>query len=381
MCGICGVWNGNNSPVNGPGILDMFSATDSRGRDAAGFAASVEDKLYYYKKDISSSKMVLERPVEFEWKLDGRAWIGHCRLGTHGSAQNPKNNHPFYANGYALIHNGIISNWYEYDQDCAGECDSEVILRRILHHKEGGESVEKSIQLTCSELEGDMACALINRRGDLWLWRREASRWSSGGFTPIALAWTPDRPLLHFASTHGALSKSLSGNGWLTASVEAQVGFHIYQNGQAMNVKKFDTPDEPPRQQWRYLGGGTSVGYKKSPDCGDCGESYCDACWDDDLEEGAETTAETAEEWLSGMVDDSTTYCLPAPNGDDQQGLVFLMKNGDLVANQTGEVIHDPRESQYIYVCDICTEYLLLEELSRHREKEGHAQFRKEELI
>jgi hypothetical protein len=412
MCGICGMFNGDSQSINKDGVLEMFAETASRGRDAAGYAASVEQKMWYYKQPISSDTMVDSKPPN-DWHMDGQSWIGHCRLGTHGPASNPKNNHPFLAQGYALIHNGIISNWYEYDDECAGECDSEVILRRILKHKNAGLPVSKAIQMACAELEGDMACALTNQEGHMWLWRREGGEFSNS-WTPLSVAWTPDRPLLYFASTHKALEHSLSGDSWLTASVERQQGFHIYTGEDSrFKVSRFSTPDEPVRQYssknswsgggrvlekkgdgtYKYVGGGQSTSYKKSDgesagtDFSDDDERacYCDfaSCaecgyftqYEKDEQEGEETTSETVEEWVKNLhrqADDDTTY-FP----DEGRELLYLLSNGDMIDQQTGEKWSDPQAGSMVYVCDECTEWCLFEDLRVHRDAYEHALFKR----
>lgn len=253
MCGICGLLDGTTSPVEVDPIIEMFIETEMRGKDASGFAANVEEKIWYYREPVKSSELV--KKVKDLKIAEAQTWIGHCRLATHGPAKNNENNHPFVDKGLALIHNGVIVNHEEVGEELGleykGQCDTEGILKTINYYRlNKKQSVKKAIASACLKLAGDMACALISTKGDLWLWKR--------GYTPLAVATKMGEPQLHFASTEYALRKSTPGRGWTTATLDDNEAYHIRASGRGLRVEAFEAPDGPDESKYysRYIWGG-----------------------------------------------------------------------------------------------------------------------------
>ena len=108
MCGIVG-YIGKKQAF--PIILNGLKRLEYRGYDSAGIAMlSSTNQLNIYKK--KGKVNALEQAAEGH-DISGTVGMGHTRWATHGEA-NDMNAHPhFNTNGdLAMIHNGIIENYY-----------------------------------------------------------------------------------------------------------------------------------------------------------------------------------------------------------------------------------------------------------------------------
>lgn len=244
MCGVCGYFSTEPGTVEPQAIEDMFAATEQRGTDASGYVASVHDRLRSVKLPLKSSKFMLADSYDGNLLAEADTWIGHCRLATHGPAKFNKNNHPFIHKGLGLIHNGIIGN-YDYgledDEriDLTTDCDSEAILKLITYYRAQGLKTSEAIGKASTELDGTMACALINREGAMWLWRRDEGY----GMSPLWLAYHDTRKLVQFGSTQHLLDKSLDKSGWTVYNVPSGLGFLLRPKDDGdFGVTPFEVP-------------------------------------------------------------------------------------------------------------------------------------------
>lgn len=241
---MCGLISGKYERPEEEAVLSMFSELESRGTDASGFASSCKGKLWAYKTPAPSSSVVHNLK---EFKMgEAKAWVGHTRMATHGTHKVNSNNHPFLREGLALIHNGIISNYDKVifagnGKGLEGDCDSELILTTILRYRERL-GVTGAIKQMAKELSGAMACALINRPGELWLWHREFSKKYS--MTPLTVAVSTETPNFHFASTQKILETSLNSKlSWDVGSLDAGKGLHIKIVRGKLHITNFDVPN------------------------------------------------------------------------------------------------------------------------------------------
>jgi glucosamine--fructose-6-phosphate aminotransferase (isomerizing) len=164
MCGINGVVGLNNiSEVLFQGIRNL----EYRGYDSCGIALMNKNNLvvrkntggveeFFRKGDILSAK--------------GKTGIAHTRWATHGKVTYD-NTHPFTScdGAFALVHNGIISNYRFLRDGLIGEghtfrseTDTEVIPHLIEKYYKKYSSVEKALVKTLNVLEGTFAIALIS---------------------------------------------------------------------------------------------------------------------------------------------------------------------------------------------------------------------------
>lgn len=207
MCGITGfIGESKNKNITFDLTTKLFSKSESRGIDAAGFWATEPGQngvVYYHKEPIRSSYFV-KTDI---WNQAGHApldlMLAHARGASKGFGEPYKNinNHPFVSTSksLALVHNGRIED-HEYTSlkekyEVRSGCDSEILLRILegrdksedhselgdlenLHRMAGIKDIYSLIN------DGHMAVAVGERLEDgarlLWLFRnRHRPLWVS----------------------------------------------------------------------------------------------------------------------------------------------------------------------------------------------------------
>jgi len=159
-----------------------------RDNDGFGYAAITENGLYgerwlhpsdaftyrqpWTEKDAEIQKMfhgTLEGDAKYSMfrekpeapKAPTMALIMHARYAT--CEKGIKNTHPFYRDGVALIHNGVISNVAELKQ-ITSTCDSECILNSYVDHNVANNP--DKIDLVGKDLRGGYACGVLTKDKD-----------------------------------------------------------------------------------------------------------------------------------------------------------------------------------------------------------------------
>jgi predicted glutamine amidotransferase len=94
----------------------------------------------------------------------------HSRLATCGISL--QNTHPFYLEGTALMHNGVIPNPGRYRQ-MVSSCDSEALLSQYLD--KGVKDRPEVLGEALSGLGGSFACLVANNNGVVDIWRDNKS--------------------------------------------------------------------------------------------------------------------------------------------------------------------------------------------------------------
>jgi glucosamine--fructose-6-phosphate aminotransferase (isomerizing) len=177
MCGIVG-YLGHKSPI--PLIVDSLRHLEYRGYDSAGVAyVDDENLLRIYK--ASGKLMNLENllPPELQLRQIGQngnghrhIGIGHIRWATHGAATDT-NAHPHTGtrSEIALVHNGIIENFYEIRQELQAkghvfqsETDTESIVQLLESLSEGETDFCKVILKALTKLDGAYALSVISKK-------------------------------------------------------------------------------------------------------------------------------------------------------------------------------------------------------------------------
>jgi len=112
----------------------LFTMSELRGRDAAGFWVWRKDHYVYEKRPTPAEDLIQRSP---RWKglrfNPGSLYLLHTRAATDGDPNDNVNNHPHMGEHSVMIHNGMI--WgheaiaTQYGLDMKTDCDSEVLLR------------------------------------------------------------------------------------------------------------------------------------------------------------------------------------------------------------------------------------------------------------
>lgn len=204
MCGVCGYVKGTKEVD--PKVLEqimvrLFVASQSRGRDATGFAYvdNTTKKLTVVKAPVCAGEFI-EEIKKVKW---GKAdiFIGHTRAGTHGSPKNNENNHPIFSkeSGMALTHNGIVRSNHKLKVD--GEVDSEIILRLV----ERKSNVVEGIRYAYQNYWGSASFAIVGEKFPETLYLvRDGS--------PLVMAYVKEFDLILYASTEDILRVGLSND-------------------------------------------------------------------------------------------------------------------------------------------------------------------------
>ncbi|BFZ17686.1 hypothetical protein BsWGS_20725 [Bradybaena similaris] len=199
MCGIFAYLN-YLVPATRKEILDILinglKRMEYRGYDSAGLAVEgsetdADSSIKIIKqtgKVAALSKLVDEsKDLDFDKVFNIHVGIAHTRWATHGQP-SPVNAHPQRSdpnNEFALIHNGIITNYKDIKFFLTQkgfvfetETDTEVVVKLIKHlhdtHKEQKIKFRELVEMTIAQLEGAFAIAVISKHypGDIVATRR-----------------------------------------------------------------------------------------------------------------------------------------------------------------------------------------------------------------
>ncbi len=171
MCGISGIAGFKNIGIP---LLDSIRHLEYRGYDSCGIAILGSHGIEV-RKNIGSVDEVNERERLSE--PDGKLGIAHTRWATHGGVTK-KNTHPHLSckGDFALVHNGIISNYQELKKELIkeghkfhSETDTEVIVHLVEKYfapsknsvRHAHDAVEKAFIKAIKRLEGTYAVAMV----------------------------------------------------------------------------------------------------------------------------------------------------------------------------------------------------------------------------
>src|SRR5262249_36590533 len=171
---------------------------------ATGFVARTESlegpaarRTIVAKDAVPASKFVESNSA---WRMLAHrrcsSVICHVRLATHGSPQNPLNNHPHTSDSLSLVHNGVLASHDELtDKYCLrleSECDSEILLRIV----ERAKTVPVGLSLCLLERPG--AIVVFDESRDVCWLAHDDSR-------PLWVARMKNDRRLFIGSTSGIL--------------------------------------------------------------------------------------------------------------------------------------------------------------------------------
>lgn len=160
MCGIIG-YTGNLEAKNI--LLEGLSALEYRGYDSAGIAYFDGDGIRTIK---TAGKVTdLKEKADKQTNLSATCGIGHTRWATHGGVTDV-NAHPHTCGKVTLIHNGIIENYHELEQELAdqgrypvSQTDTEIVAM-LLDSLYDGHAI-KAIKAMAAKLEGAYAFCIM----------------------------------------------------------------------------------------------------------------------------------------------------------------------------------------------------------------------------
>jgi len=163
MCGIIG-YIGERNAV--PILLEGLNRLEYRGYDSAGLALLKDQKLTVIKR--SGRIAELEKLPEVK-TFESSLGIAHTRWATHGEPTS-KNAHPHtdISGDIAIVHNGIIENYYPIKELLAKEgikmvsdTDSEVLAHLIKKFYFG--DLQKAVTMALSVVEGALGIAVLHK--------------------------------------------------------------------------------------------------------------------------------------------------------------------------------------------------------------------------
>jgi glucosamine--fructose-6-phosphate aminotransferase (isomerizing) len=163
MCGIFGLVLLKNDNLYQL-IINGLIQLQNRGYDSAGLCAIVNNKFEVNKYASTNEISAIEKLCSLQLKSSDNMYIGfgHNRWATHGG-KNDTNAHPHLSNSgnFALVHNGIIENFYELKKfliargySFKSQTDTEVIVNLIEYYYNETNNVYDSIKKTIDSLTG-----------------------------------------------------------------------------------------------------------------------------------------------------------------------------------------------------------------------------------
>lgn len=166
MCGIAG-YVGPKNAVNV--VLDQLKRLEYRGYDSAGIAYLDAGEIRVLKR---AGKLTELGKLVKEHKAEAMHAMGHSRWATHG-APTDENAHPHYDahEAVAIIHNGIIENYYDLREELLGkghkfhsQTDTEVAAHVIGEEYAAGGVLEDAVRRAVTRLRGAYALVIMSKR-------------------------------------------------------------------------------------------------------------------------------------------------------------------------------------------------------------------------
>jgi glucosamine--fructose-6-phosphate aminotransferase (isomerizing) len=164
MCGIVG-YVGSQRAL--PILLRNLNLLTYRGYDSAGVAITYDNTFYIAKK--AGKVPALEAEIGDVSQVQGNIGIGHTRWATHG-APTDFNAHPHTdcKRQIALVHNGIIENFYALKEELlakghvfVSETDTEVLAHLIEEYYQG--DLTAAVRQAMQRVRGSLAIVVICR--------------------------------------------------------------------------------------------------------------------------------------------------------------------------------------------------------------------------
>ena len=166
MCGIVG-YAGNQQAL--PILLEGLRRLEYRGYDSAGVAVLDGGELQVVRR--AGKLEALEQALGSDDALPGLSGIGHTRWATHGQPTD-RNAHPHLdcSGGVAVIHNGIIENFFTLRAQLeaeghrfASQTDTECVAHLVESALAQGLAFPDAVRTALKRLEGSFALAVLHQ--------------------------------------------------------------------------------------------------------------------------------------------------------------------------------------------------------------------------
>jgi glutamine---fructose-6-phosphate transaminase (isomerizing) len=166
MCGIVGSIGCSN--VKGF-LLTGLQRLEYRGYDSAGICL-LQNGEFNIVRAVGKIKE-LEKQTK-DLPESAKTGIGHTRWATHGKV-NEANAHPHVAGSVALVHNGIVENFFDLKKELQREgrqfnsdTDTEIIAHLIDKNLSAGMSPEHAIINTIKKMKGIFSLGILIKNRD-----------------------------------------------------------------------------------------------------------------------------------------------------------------------------------------------------------------------
>jgi glutamine---fructose-6-phosphate transaminase (isomerizing) len=161
MCGIVGIVG--KAPV-AERLVDALRRLEYRGYDSAG-VATIHDGVMERRR-AEGKLFNLEKKLSLE-PLPGEIGIAHTRWATHG-VPNETNAHPHFAEGVAVVHNGIIENFSELRDELSADgaifvsqTDTEVVAHLLARFTRAGLDHQAAMLAMLNRVKGAYALVVM----------------------------------------------------------------------------------------------------------------------------------------------------------------------------------------------------------------------------
>lgn len=251
MCGIFGsVSKMNYKAYKLKHVIDLlFKLSESRGKEATGFAIKTANSVDVLKSPLMASQLVktvtykkLFRSTFDKLKMyninQALAVIGHSRLATNGSEASDRNNHPVVKGNVICVHNGIITNdeqlWQEFPMlKRENEVDTEVFVSLLqLFLKETG-SLVSSIRKIFGLIEGSASVAVLFNNNTIMLLATNTGS--------LYTCWNSRKDLMVFGSERYILEQLAKRTERIDSFEKASIQHLLPQTGLLIDIQTLNT--------------------------------------------------------------------------------------------------------------------------------------------
>lgn len=229
MCGIFGIAFNQKAQIDerlsARILMRLFLLSESRGKEASGFAIHNGREIIVQKTPFPASKLV--KNINFKKNITAPlledfetiAAIGHSRLVTAGYEQYNQNNQPVVKKNIVTIHNGIIVNqkrlWKKYeDEERSSDLDSELLPTLTRRFYLQDKSLFSAIRRLFAEISGTASMAMLFADlQNMLLATNNGSLYYVAGFDGQSLLFASERFILQKLISKKKLTRRFPASG------------------------------------------------------------------------------------------------------------------------------------------------------------------------